>query len=171
MLYLKQTFFKRDPVGHAEYFAICTAPDKEGPLGESNPVCSAHFVGWHIVDASKPKVPELLAWRYQQCTSQHIVTGETPQTMSLVLFSGVCRVSVSRENLFGLFFHNCSSKAFVRPVHLPFVRPSPVRDQKWQKNNTQDSNVVPHRSTNRARTCLTSLSRREAVLSCWYGRS
>jgi hypothetical protein len=31
--------------------------------------------------------------------------------------------------------------------------------------------VVPHRSTNQARTCLTSLSRREAVLSCWYGRS
>jgi hypothetical protein len=31
--------------------------------------------------------------------------------------------------------------------------------------------VVPHRSTNRARTCLTSLSRREAVLSSWYGRS
>jgi hypothetical protein len=30
--------------------------------------------------------------------------------------------------------------------------------------------VVPHRSTNQARTCLTSLSRREAVLSCWYGR-
>ena len=33
-----------------------------------------------------------------------------------------------------------------------------------KKNNTRDSNVVPHRSTNRARTCLTSLSRREAVL-------
>jgi hypothetical protein len=31
--------------------------------------------------------------------------------------------------------------------------------------------VVPHRSTNQARTCLTSLSGREAVLSCWYGRS
>ena len=31
--------------------------------------------------------------------------------------------------------------------------------------------MVPHRSTNQARTCLTSLSRREAVLSCWYGRS
>ena len=40
-----------------------------------------------------------------------------------------------------------------------------------QKNNTQDSNVVPHRSTNWARQCLTSLSRREAVLSLWYGRS
>ena len=40
-----------------------------------------------------------------------------------------------------------------------------------KENNTQDSNVVPHRSTNWARTCLTSLSRREAVLSCWYGRS
>ena len=34
-----------------------------------------------------------------------------------------------------------------------------------QKNNTRDSNVVPHRSTNLARQCLTSLSRREAVLS------
>lgn len=29
----------------------------------------------------------------------------------------------------------------------------------------------PHRSTNRAQTGLTSLSEREAVLSCWYGRS
>ena len=42
---------------------------------------------------------------------------------------------------------------------------------KKQKNNTRDSNVVPHRSTNLARQCLTSLSRREAVLSLWYGRS
>ncbi len=40
-----------------------------------------------------------------------------------------------------------------------------------KKNNTWDSNVVPHRSTNQARHCLTSLSRREAVLSMWYGRS
>lgn len=40
-----------------------------------------------------------------------------------------------------------------------------------QKNNTRDSNVVPHRSTNLARQCLTSLSRREAVLSLWFGRS
>ena len=40
-----------------------------------------------------------------------------------------------------------------------------------KKNNTQDSNVVPHLSTNWARRCLTSLSRREAVLSSWYGRS
>ena len=31
--------------------------------------------------------------------------------------------------------------------------------------------MVPHRSTNQARRCLTSLSRREAVLSSWYGRS
>lgn len=31
--------------------------------------------------------------------------------------------------------------------------------------------MVPHRSTNLARRCLTSLSRREAVLSSWYGRS
>eukprot|EP00985_Skeletonema_marinoi_P022691 scaffold14622_cov86-Skeletonema_marinoi.AAC.5 len=43
--------------------------------------------------------------------------------------------------------------------------------QNEQKNNTRDSNVVPHRSTNLARQCLTSLSRREAVLSLWYGRS
>ena len=43
--------------------------------------------------------------------------------------------------------------------------------QNKQKNNTRDSNVVPHRSTNLARQCLTSLSRREAVLSLWYGRS
>ena len=45
-----------------------------------------------------------------------------------------------------------------------------VRAQK-RENNTRDSNVVPHRSTNRARQCLTSLSRREAVLSLWFGRS
>ena len=42
---------------------------------------------------------------------------------------------------------------------------------KDKKNNTRDSNVVPHRSTNLARSCLTSLSRREAVLSWLYGRS
>lgn len=40
-----------------------------------------------------------------------------------------------------------------------------------KENNTRDSNVVPHRSTNRARTCLTSQSGRDVVLSCWYGRS
>eukprot|EP00970_Alexandrium_tamarense_P002843 scaffold398_cov198-Alexandrium_tamarense.AAC.7 len=34
--------------------------------------------------------------------------------------------------------------------------------KKIQKNNTRDSNVVPHRSTSLARQCLTSLSRREA---------
>ena len=42
---------------------------------------------------------------------------------------------------------------------------SEVESIKKQKNNTKDSNVVPHRSTNLARQCLTSLSRREAVLS------
>ena len=42
---------------------------------------------------------------------------------------------------------------------------------KQKEKNTWDSNVVPHRSTNQARGCLTSLSRREAVLSSWYGRS
>ena len=40
-----------------------------------------------------------------------------------------------------------------------------------EKHSTWDSNVVPHRSTNQARQCLTSLSRREAVLSLWYGRA
>ena len=40
-----------------------------------------------------------------------------------------------------------------------------------KKNNIRDSNVVPHRSTNLTRGCLTSLSGREAVLSSWYGRS
>ncbi len=39
-------------------------------------------------------------------------------------------------------------------------------ENSLKENNTRDSNVVPHRSTNRARACLTSLSRREAVLSC-----
>ena len=42
--------------------------------------------------------------------------------------------------------------------------------QKWQKISTQDSNVVPHRSTSWARRCLTSLSEREAVFSSLYGR-
>ena len=46
-----------------------------------------------------------------------------------------------------------------------------MTSKKCKKNNTRDSNVVPHRSTNLARTCLTSLSGREAVLSRWYGRS
>ncbi len=45
------------------------------------------------------------------------------------------------------------------------------KPRRQKENNTRDSNVVPHRSTNRARACLTSLSRRDAVLSCWYGRS
>jgi hypothetical protein len=31
-----------------------------------------------------------------------------------------------------------------------------VKSAKKVKNNTRDSNVVPHRSTNRARRCLTS---------------
>ena len=44
-------------------------------------------------------------------------------------------------------------------------------EQNDKKNNTRDSNVVPHRSSSLARQCLTSLSRREAVLSLWYGRS
>ena len=39
------------------------------------------------------------------------------------------------------------------------------KNKRSKKNNTKDSNVVPHRSTNLARSCLTSLSRREAVLS------
>ena len=42
--------------------------------------------------------------------------------------------------------------------------------EKTAKNkNTWDSNVVPHRSTNQARRCLTSQSRRDAVLSALYG--
>ncbi len=40
-----------------------------------------------------------------------------------------------------------------------------------QKKNTRDSNVVPYRSTNLAGQCSTLLSRQEAVLSLWYGRS
>ena len=39
-----------------------------------------------------------------------------------------------------------------------------VKQSHSKKNNTKDSNVVPHRSTSLARQCLTSLSRREAVL-------
>ena len=40
-----------------------------------------------------------------------------------------------------------------------------------KENNTPYSKLVPHATTNGARRCLTSLSRREAVLSSWYGRS
>ena len=59
-----------------------------------------------------------------------------------------------------------------RYVRCQEWRPRDLKKGKRQKeNNTWDSNVVPHRSTNQARTCLTSLSGREAVLSCWYGRS
>ena len=64
-----------------------------------------------------------------------------------------------------------------KPTFLKNIRSIPGRDGvplKYfccEKNNTRDSNVVPHRSTNRARRCLTSLSRREAVFSSWYGRS
>ena len=44
-------------------------------------------------------------------------------------------------------------------------------EKKKKKYNTPDSNLVPHGSTNGARSCLTSLSGREAVLSWWYGRT
>ena len=40
-----------------------------------------------------------------------------------------------------------------------------------KKNNTQDSNVFPHHSTNWSQQCLTSQSRQEAVLSTLYGHS
>jgi hypothetical protein len=46
-----------------------------------------------------------------------------------------------------------------------------ITKSKKQKNNIRDSNVVPHRSTNRARQCVTSQSERDAVLSLLYGRS
>ena len=49
--------------------------------------------------------------------------------------------------------------------------PPGFQKRQKQKNNTQDSNVVPHRSTNWARRCLTSQSERDAVLSSWCGRS
>ena len=55
--------------------------------------------------------------------------------------------------------------------HMVYVDWCRNDKRRMQKNNTRDSNVVPHRSTNLARQCLTSLSRREAVLSLWYGRS
>ena len=55
----------------------------------------------------------------------------------------------------------------VEPTVLQSVEREPIE----QKNNTRDSNVVPHRSTNRARQCLTSQSERDAVLSLLYGRS
>ena len=43
--------------------------------------------------------------------------------------------------------------------------------KKWQEgHDTRDSRVVTHRSTNRARRCLTSEIGRDPVLSTWYGR-
>ena len=39
------------------------------------------------------------------------------------------------------------------------------------KNNIENSNVVPHRSTTSTRSCLTSMSRRVSVFSWLYGRS
>ena len=45
---------------------------------------------------------------------------------------------------------------------------NPVQEQKEQHPGFH---MVPYRSTNWARQCLTSLSRREAVLSLWCGRS
>lgn len=61
---------------------------------------------------------------------------------------------------------------FGKKVIMYFLKGNKMNKNKIREKeyNTRDSNVVPHRSTNRARTCLTSLSRREAVLSCWYGR-
>jgi hypothetical protein len=50
-------------------------------------------------------------------------------------------------------------------------RKSKKQKQNKQKNNIWNSNVVPRQSTNQARLCLTSLSRREAVLLSWYGHS
>ena len=45
------------------------------------------------------------------------------------------------------------------------------RNKNSKRTTLRDSNVVPHRSTNRARQCLTSQSERDAVLSLLYGRS
>jgi hypothetical protein len=44
-------------------------------------------------------------------------------------------------------------------------------DSKSKKNNTRDSNVVPHHSTNVTRQCLTSLNGRMGLLSSirWSG--
>ena len=60
----------------------------------------------------------------------------------------------------------CTAKKYEQKLSLEYSNAG-----KKKENNTRDSNVVPHRSTNRARQCLTSLSRREAVLSLWFGRS
>jgi hypothetical protein len=71
----------------------------------------------------------------------------------------MCGVCVAGSSFYGIF------------LNLKRKRKRKRKLKKFKKNNTRDSNVVPHRSTNRARRCLTSLSRREAVLSSWYGRS
>jgi hypothetical protein len=41
------------------------------------------------------------------------------------------------------------------------------RKMQMQKNNTRDSNVVPHRSTNRARQCL-QFSNLEYLIFCLF---
>ena len=48
----------------------------------------------------------------------------------------------------------------------------PIQHMEYMQNayNTRDSQAVTHPSTNRARRCLTSVIRREPVLSTWYGR-
>ncbi|KAL7475521.1 hypothetical protein ACHAW6_001432, partial [Cyclotella cf. meneghiniana] len=40
-----------------------------------------------------------------------------------------------------------------------------------KKNNTRNSNIVPHHNTSLARQCLTLLSRQEAVMLLRYGHS
>ena len=44
------------------------------------------------------------------------------------------------------------------------------RKKKKKAYGTRYSQAVTHPSTNRARRCLTSVIRRERVLSTWYGR-
>ena len=58
-----------------------------------------------------------------------------------------------------------------RPPNADFRSSESMREERRQKrkrkkeNNIQDSNVITHRSTDWTWACLTSLSRREAVLS------
>ena len=47
----------------------------------------------------------------------------------------------------------------------------PPKGKETKENNTRDFNVVPHCSTDGARTCVTSQSTRDVVQSCWYGHS
>ena len=55
-------------------------------------------------------------------------------------------------------------------VFARFFLASVRQEQTKKGHNTRDSHVVTHRSTSRARRCLTAEIGRDPVYSAWYGR-